>query len=159
MGMVKTGGNYAAALGPTLKARAQYQVDQVLFCPRGEVQETGAANFLLIRDGEILTRSLDSTFLHGVTRDSLLTLARDRGFKVSERVFTVGEMLDWVKSGEAALSGTAAVLAGVGTLIYRGNEHRVASGDVGPLTRELRRQLLAIQQGEVPDRHGWLARA
>src|SRR6202021_3391020 len=81
MGMVKTGGNYAAAMGPTLRARAQYQVDQVLFCPRGEVQETGSANFLLIRDGEILTRSLDSTFLHGVTRDSLLTLARDRGIK------------------------------------------------------------------------------
>jgi branched-chain amino acid aminotransferase len=141
-----------------LRARAQYQVDQVLFCPGGEVQETGAANFLLIRDGELLTRSLDSTFLHGVTRDSLLTLARDRGFKVSERVFQVEEMLDWVKSGEAALSGTAAVLAGVGTLIYRGKEHRVASGDVGALTRELRGQLLAVQQGEAPDRHGWLAR-
>jgi len=110
MGMVKTGGNYAAAMGPTLRARAQYQVDQVLFCPRGEVQETGAANFLLIKSGEILTRSLDSTFLHGVTRDSLLTLARDRGVKVSERVFKVEEMLEWVKSGEAALSGTAAVV-------------------------------------------------
>ena len=120
MGMVKTGGNYAAAMGPTLSARAKYQVDQVLFCPGGQVQETGAANFLLIRDGELLTRGLDSTFLHGVTRDSLLTLARDQGFKVSERVFDVREMLEWVKSGEAALSGTAAVLAGVGTLIYRG---------------------------------------
>jgi branched-chain amino acid aminotransferase len=158
MGMVKTGGNYAAALGPTLKARAQYQVDQVLFCPRGEVQETGAANFLLIRDGEILTRGLDSTFLHGVTRDSLLAMARDRGFKVSERVFHVEEMLEWVKSGEAALSGTAAVLAGVGTLIYRGSEHRVSSAEVGARTRDLRSQLLAIQQGEAPDRHGWLAR-
>jgi branched-chain amino acid aminotransferase len=141
-----------------LRARAQYQVDQVLFCPRGEVQETGAANFLLIKNGEILTRSLDSTFLHGVTRDSLLTLARDRGVKVSERVFNVEEMLDWVKSGEAALSGTAAVLAGVGTLIYRGSEHRVASGEVGALTRDLRSQLLAVQQGEAADRHGWLAR-
>src|ERR1700678_3970174 len=158
MGMVKTGGNYAAAMGPTLAARAKYQADQVLFCPGGEVQETGAANFLLIRDGEILTRGLDSTFLHGVTRDSLLTLARDRGFKVSERVLDVKEMLDWVKSGEAALSGTAAVLAGVGTLIYRGTEHRVAGGDVGPHTRAMRAQLLAIQQGEEPDRHGWLER-
>ncbi|MEA3149261.1 MAG: branched-chain amino acid aminotransferase [Gammaproteobacteria bacterium] len=156
MGMVKTGGNYAAAMGPTLAARAKYQVDQVLFCPGGQVQETGAANFLLVRDGELLTRSLDSTFLHGVTRDSLLTLARDNGYAVAERVFEVEEMLDWVKTGEAALSGTAAVLAGVGTLIYRGAEHRVGSGDVGPLTRALRAQLLAIQQGEAPDRHGWL---
>jgi branched-chain amino acid aminotransferase len=158
MGMVKTGGNYAAALGPTLSARAKFQVDQVLFCPGGEVQETGAANFLLIRDGALLTRGLDATFLHGITRDSLLTLARDRGFAVSERVFDVAEMLEWVKSGEAALSGTAAVLAGVGTLIYRGTEHRVASGEVGPLTRGLRTALVAIQQGEAPDSHGWLER-
>jgi branched-chain amino acid aminotransferase len=158
MGMVKTGGNYAAALGPTLGARAKYQADQVLFCPGGQVQETGAANFVLIRDGELLTRSLDSTFLHGVTRDSLLTLGRDLGYKVSERTFDVKEMLEWVKTGEAALSGTAAVLAGVGTLIYRGTEHRVASGDVGPLTRALRAQLVAVQQGDAPDRHGWLER-
>jgi branched-chain amino acid aminotransferase len=155
MGMVKTGGNYAAALGPTLNARAKYQADQVLFCPGGQVQETGASNFVLIREGELLTRSLDTTFLHGVTRDSLLTLARDLGYKVSERVFDVKEMLEWVKTGEAALSGTAAVLAGAGTLIYRGAEHRVGSGDVGPLTRALRTQLVAIQQGEAPDRHGW----
>jgi branched-chain amino acid aminotransferase len=155
MGMVKTGGNYAAALGPTLNARAKYQADQVLFCPGGQVQETGASNFVLIREGELLTRSLDTTFLHGVTRDSLLTLARDLGYKVSERVFDVKEMLEWVKTGEAALSGTAAVLAGVGTLIYRGAEHRVGSGEVGPLTRALRTQLVAIQQGEAPDRHGW----
>jgi branched-chain amino acid aminotransferase len=127
----------------------------VLFCPGGQVQETGASNFVLIREGELLTRSLDTTFLHGVTRDSLLTLARDLGYKVSERVFDVKEMLEWVKTGEAALSGTAAVLAGVGTLIYRGAEHRVGSGDVGPLTRALRTQLVAIQQGEGPDRHGW----
>jgi branched-chain amino acid aminotransferase len=158
MGMVKTGGNYAAALGPTLSARAKYQIDQVLFSPGGEVQETGASNFVLIRDGELLTRSLDTTFLHGVTRDSLLTLARDLGYKVSERVFDVKEMLEWVKAGEAALSGTAAVLAGVGTLIYRGAEHRVGNGDVGPLTRALRAQLVAIQQGDAPDTHGWLER-
>jgi len=158
MGMVKTGGNYAAALWPTLNARAKHQVDQVLFCPEGQVQETGAANFFLIRDGELLTRSLDSTFLHGVTRDSLLTLGRDLGYTVSERKFDVLEMLDWVHTGEAALSGTAAVLAGVGTLIYAGMEHRVASGEVGPLTRALRAQLIAVQQGDAPDRHGWLER-
>jgi branched-chain amino acid aminotransferase len=88
----------------------------------------------------------------------LLTMARGLGFKVSERVLTVKEMLDWVTAGEAALSGTAAVLAGVGTLIYRGVEHRVASGEVGPQTRALRAQLVAIQRGEAPDTHGWLQR-
>jgi len=158
LGVVKTGGNYAAAMGPTLAARKAWGVDQVLFCPGGEVQETGAANFLLLGEGRVLTRSLDASFLHGVTRDSLLTLARDLGYAVDERVFRVPEMLDWVRTGEAALSGTAAVLAGVGTLVRDGVEHRVGDGQVGAHTRRLRSALVAIQQGEAEDRHGWLRR-
>ncbi len=158
LGMVKTGGNYAAALGPTLAARRRYKADQVLFCPRGEVQETGAANFLLLRQGHILTRALDSTFLHGVTRDSLLRMAPELGYRVEERIFTVEEMLAWVHDGEAALSGTAAVLAGVGTLVRGGAEARVGNGEVGPHSHALRAALVAIQQGTAPDRHGWLTR-
>ena len=158
LGVVKTGGNYAAAMGPTLAARKNHGVDQVLFCPGGEVQETGAANFILLGEGRLLTRSLDSSFLHGVTRDSLLTLARDLGYAVDERVFRVDEMLDWVRTGEAALSGTAAVLAGVGTLVRDGREFKVAGGQVGPHTRRLRTALVAIQQGTAPDRYGWLRR-
>jgi branched-chain amino acid aminotransferase len=157
-GRVKTGGNYAAALGPTLEARKQYKADQVLFCPGGEVQETGAANFLLIKKGKILTRSLDSTFLHGVTRDSLLTMARDDGYTCEERVFNVSEMLEWARDGEAALSGTAAVLAGVGVLIHGGKEHRLSGGEVGPTTLELRQKLVSIQRGEIADRHGWITK-
>ena len=157
-GKVKTGGNYAAALGPTLEARRRYNVDQVLFCPGGSVQETGASNFLLLRAGRVLTRSLDSTFLHGVTRDSVLTLAREEGYDVEERVFDVAEMLEWVRDGEAALSGTAAVLAGVGTLVHHGQEHRVGGGDVGPHTRKLRERLVSIQRGESADKHGWTKR-
>jgi len=159
LGMIKTGGNYAAAMGPTMAARQKHQVDQVLFCPGGEVQETGAANFLLIREDRILTRSLDTTFLHGITRDSLLTIAPDLGFKVEERVFTVGEMLDWVKDGEAALSGTAAVLAGVGTLVCSGGrEYKVGTGEVGPHTRRLRTALVSMQRGEIPTPAGWTTR-
>ena len=158
LGMVKTGGNYAAAMGPTLVARKQFNADQVLFCTGGQVQETGAANFLLIKPGRILTRSLDTTFLHGVTRDSLLTMAREQGMTVEERPFSVDEMIEWVRDGEAALSGTAAVLAGVGTLIRRGHDHIVGNGEVGPETRRLRAALVAIQQGESPDRRGWCKR-
>jgi branched-chain amino acid aminotransferase len=157
-GRVKTGGNYAAALGPTLEARKRYKADQVLFCPGGEVQETGAANFLLIRNGQILTRALDSTFLHGVTRDSLLTMARDEGYKVDERIVTVAEMLEWARDGEAALSGTAAVLAGVGVLIHHDKEYRLSGGEVGPVTQDLRQKLVSIQRGESADRHGWITR-
>jgi branched-chain amino acid aminotransferase len=157
LGVTKTGGNYAAALGPTLAARKAHQVDQVLFAPGGEVQETGAANFLLIRDGHILTRSLDSAFLHGVTRDSLLAMAAGMGYRVEERIFTVDEMLEWVKDGEAALSGTAAVLSGVGTLIREdGVAITVGTGAIGPNTQRLRAALVAIQQGTAPAPEGWL---
>jgi len=159
MGMVKAGGNYAAALGPTIAARKQHEADQVVFCPGGEVQETGAANFLLIRDGRILTRSLDTSFLHGVTRDSILTIAPQLGFQVEERVFTVDEMLEWVKDGEAALCGTAAVLSGVGTLVrHGGREYTVGSGEVGPNTKRLRQALVSMQQGEIPTPPGWITR-
>jgi branched-chain amino acid aminotransferase len=120
------------------------------------VQETGAAKFLLLDEHRLLTRSLDSTFLHGVTRDSVLTLARDLGYAVDERRFDIAEMLEWVSDGEAALSGTAAVLAGVGTLVYRDREIRVGSGEVGTTTQKLRAALVAIQRGEAPDRHSWL---
>ena len=159
MGMIKTGGNYAAALAPTVQARQQYQADQVVFCPGGQVQETGAANFLLIRDGKILTRALDPTILHGVTRDSLLTIAPDMGFRVEERIVTTDEMFEWVKDGEAALCGTAAVLSGVGTLVRSGGrEHRVGNGEIGPNTRRLRAALVAMQMGEVPTPAGWTTR-
>lgn len=159
MGQVKAGGNYAAALGPTIAARQQFQADQVVFCPGGSVQETGAANFLLIRDGKILTRSLDTQFLHGVTRDSILTIAPQLGFAVEERQFSVDEMFDWVKDGEAALCGTAAVLSGVGTLVRKGGkEYPVGGGETGPNTRKLRKALVSMQRGEIPTPAGWITR-
>jgi branched-chain amino acid aminotransferase len=159
MGQVKAAGNYAAALGPTIAARQQHQADQVVFCPGGSVQETGAANFLLIREGKILTRSLDTQFLHGVTRDSILTIAPQLGFSVEERQFTVDEMLAWVKDGEAALCGTAAVLSGVGTLIRKGGkEYPVGGGEVGPNTKRLRKALVSMQRGEIPTPAGWITR-
>jgi branched-chain amino acid aminotransferase len=159
MGQVKAAGNYAAALGPTIAARKNHQADQVVFCPGGSVQETGAANFLLIRDGKILTRSLDTQFLHGVTRDSILTIAPQLGYAVEERQFTVDEMLDWVKDGEAALCGTAAVLSGVGTLIREGGrEIQVGSGEIGPNVKKLRKALVGMQRGEIPTPAGWITR-
>ena len=159
MGMVKAGGNYAAALGPTIAARQQHQADQVVFCPGGSVQETGAANFLLIREGKILTRPLDTSFLHGVTRDSILTIAPQLGFSVEERIFTVDEMLEWVKDGEAALCGTAAVLSGVGTLVREGGrEYKVGGGEIGPNTKRLRKALVSMQRGEIPTPAGWITR-
>ncbi|MGB0899846.1 MAG: aminotransferase class IV, partial [Psychrobium sp.] len=157
-GMIKSGGNYASALRPIMQARDEFKADQVLFCPNGDVQETGAANFLLIDNDEIITKALDESFLHGVTRDSILTLARDMGMKVSERELTVTELLERAaKPGcEAALSGTAAVLAPVGTFIHNGKEHIVGDGKEGPRTQALRKAMNDIQWGLAEDKHNWL---
>ncbi|MFC0446137.1 branched-chain amino acid aminotransferase [Pseudidiomarina halophila] len=160
MGMVKSGGNYASALQPIQRARESVNADQVLFCPGGDVQETGAANFLLIDGDEIITKALDTSFLHGITRDSLLTLAGDMGMKISERELSVDELLERAaKPGtEAALSGTAAVLTPVGTLIRDGRDYPVGGGVQGPTTEKLRTALNAVQWGKAPDKHGWLTR-
>jgi len=91
-----------------------------------------------------------------MTRASILALAKDLGFRVNERDFTVTELLDWVARYEAALSGTAATLTPVGTLVYNGEEIPVRDGNAGPNTEKLRKALQAIQYGDAPDTHGWL---
>lgn len=160
MGMIKSGGNYASALGPIARARDSVDADQILFCPNGDVQETGAANFILIDGNEIITKGLDSSFLHGVTRDSLLKLAADMGMTVSERNISVDELLTRAAkpNTEAALSGTAAVLTPVGTLIHQGRDFAVGTGLAGPSTLKLRQALNDIQWGKAADQHGWLTR-
>lgn len=157
-GMVKTGGNYASALRCIQEARTAFGADQVLFCPGGEVQETGAANFLLLDDTRIMTKELDSAILHGVTRDSLLSLGAQIGYEIVERDFTVDQLLDWAGHGEAALSGTAAVLASVGSIVRGGVEHRVGDGGIGASATRLREALCGIHAGEAEDSFGWLTR-
>ena len=128
----------------------------MLFCPDGDVQETGAANFLLISDEEIITKPLDSTFLHGMTRDSILRLAGDNGYRINEKNITVDELLELVKTHEATLSGTAVCLSPVGSLVYHGDEIMVRDGRPGPNTVRLRKALQDVQCGQAPDTHGWL---
>lgn len=154
-GQIKTGANYAMALGVTRRAAAEHGADQVLFAPGGDIQETGAANFLMIDEDTVVTRGLDSTFLHGVTRDSLLVLARDRGLAVEERHISVDELAGKVATAEAALAGTAAVLAPIGTLVIKGEQVAVRDGRPGPQALALRERLLAVQRAEVEDRWGW----
>lgn len=154
-GEVKTGANYAMALGVTLQAGERYGADQVLFAPDGDVQETGAANFLLIDDDRVVTRALDRSFLHGSTRDAILTLASDLGYQVEERTITVDELEAWCAHGEAALAGTAAVLSGVGAVVIGGRRVTMGDGHVGPNSLRLRQALVDVQQGRSADAHGW----
>ena len=154
-GRVKAGANYAMALGITRHAREQHGADQVLFAPDGDVQETGASNFLVIDGDRIVTRALDESFLHGVTRDSVLTLAAESGYEIEERDVHVDELVDRAADVEMTLSGTAAVLAPVGTLVHDGQRITVGDGGPGTRTTKLRESLLAIQRAEAPDRWGW----
>lgn len=153
-GQVKAGANYAMALAITMRARA-HGADQVLFAPGGCVEETGASNFMLLDDTRLVTKALDGSFLAGVTRDSVLALARELGYRVEERDITVDELLAWIAKGEGALVGTAAVMAGVGSFIYHGERFQVRDGVVGPNTLRLRQALVAVQHGHAPDRWGW----
>jgi len=155
-GQAKTGGNYAASLRLVLAAKKEHGAKQVLFCPDKDVQETGAANFLIINDKQVMTKPLSDDFLHGITRDSVLRIAESLGYLVVERDFTVDELREMAPTSEAALSGTAAVLAGVGSLIIDGEEVTVGSGEVGPNTKKLRKALTNIQQGQTADPFGWL---
>ncbi|MET0420820.1 MAG: branched-chain amino acid aminotransferase [Acidimicrobiia bacterium] len=157
-GRVKSGANYAMALVPTMQARAALGVDQVLFAPGGIVQETGASNFLLIDGEQVVTPELTESFLHGVTRDSVLHIATDLGYQAEERTVTVDDVLAWAArpDAEAALSGTAAVIAGVGELVHAGERIKVGNGDIGSHTLRIRQALTDVQTGRAADTHGWL---
>ena len=100
--------------------------------------------------------ALASSFLPGIPRASILHLAAATGYKVSERNFTVDELLQLVATYEAALSGTAATLSPVGCLVYNGKEIVVRDGGAGPNVQKLRAALQDIQKGVAPDTHDWL---
>lgn len=154
MGRVKCGGNYASAMPWVLRAKAEYQANQVLFCPNGDVQETGASNFALIYKNEIITKPLTDEFLHGVTRDSVLKVGADLGFKINERNFTVDELKAAIEDGaEAILTGTAAVVSPVTSFVFAGQEIAVQSQEKG---NEIRKAITNIQYGHTEDKYNWL---
>ena len=154
MGRIKCGGNYASALPWLSEAQQKYGANQVLFCPNGDVQETGAANFMLIDGDTIRTKGLTDEFLHGVTRDSVLKVAKDLGYNIDERNFTVAELQKAIEGGaEAILTGTAAVISPVTSFVIDGKEIPVASQEKALAIREA---ITAIQYGDAADRYGWI---
>ena len=154
-GQVKTGGNYAASLTSVTHAKEKYGADQVLFCPGGQVQETGAANFILIKGKQIITKRTDGSILPGITRDSILKLAASQGYQVMELDYNVQELLQWLPESEAFLSGTAAVLSPVGSMVYQGIEHQVGDGQIGEQSMQLKSLLTDIQTGKNQDVFDW----
>lgn len=155
-GAVKSGGNYASALGLVMDAQEKYQAQQVIFAPNGDVQETAAANCLLINDKEILTKGLSQAFLPGITRDSILQVAEKLGYKINERDIQAQELIDWLADGEVALSGTAAVLAPVTEVVYQDKVYTVNGGKESHNSMKLRAALNDIQRGASEDWFNWL---
>lgn len=164
-GSAKCGGNYASSLLPTRIAK-EHGCQQVLFTDSATddtIDELGGMNIFLVRsDGTLVTPRLNGNILDGVTRRSLIALAKDRGHAVEERDVTVSEWRDGVADGsitEAFACGTAAVITPIGRLI--GEEGTIVDfGDRAPgeLTMSLREELTGIQFGTVADRHGWVHR-
>ncbi len=152
-GMVKSGANYAMALGPTLDAKRDHGADQVLFAQGDDITETGASNFFMADDDRLVTRHLDESFLHGVTRNSVIQLAADLGYEVEERPITVSELASW--SGEVFLSGTAAVIAPVGTVVAGDARVTIGHGQPGVNTLKIREALTTLLTGDAPDPYGW----
>ena len=160
-GEAKTPGNYAGSLAGTEKALASgYQ--QVLWLDAVErryIDEVGAMNIAFVYRGKhIRTPELSGAILQGVTRDSLLKLAPDLGYPVTEDRIDINEVIRDLASGEITEAfgmGTGAVIAPVGRLNYQGTNHNVASGEPGPVARTLLKSLTDIQYGRVRDPYGW----
>jgi branched-chain amino acid aminotransferase len=137
---------------------------QVLFLDSGEgkyIEELGGMNIVFVyKDGTIVTPDSDS-ILEGITRDSILQLAKDRGHKVERRQMTIDEWRDGAASGdivEVFACGTAAVVTPIAQL--KAADFTIGSEDApaGELTMSLRQELTDIQYGRVADRHGWMMR-
>lgn len=161
MGEAKTGGNYACSIKAGEEAQKK-GYSQVLWLD-GEtmkyVQEVGAMNMLFIIDGVLVTAPLEGSILPGITRDSILTIARDEGIKVEERRLSIDELMDAGISGrlsEAFGTGTAAVVSPVGRLTYKDCTVTVQDGGIGRLTRHFYDTLTGIQWGRIADARGWI---
>jgi branched-chain amino acid aminotransferase len=163
-GAAKCGGNYAASLVPQGEAMGRGH-DQVVFLDAEQhrfVEELGGMNlFYVFDDGTLLTPPLTGTILPGITRDSLLTLAREEGLTVREERYTIDQWRDDAASGqlvECFACGTAAVVTPVGKVASREGEFTIGGGGPGQLTQKLKARLVALQRGEAPDPHRWMMR-
>ncbi|MCW4459282.1 branched-chain amino acid aminotransferase [Microbacterium sp. MPKO10] len=162
-GAAKSGGNYAASLLPQAEAQ-RHGCSQVLFADpsTGRIDEAGSMNvFFVTQEGALLTPAVTGSILEGITRDSIMQIARERGREVVERDLQLDEMLDGIASGaitEIFATGTAAVVTPISRLADRDREWVTADAKTGPVARELRAELTGIQHGRIADRHGWMHR-
>jgi branched-chain amino acid aminotransferase len=163
-GEAKCGGNYAASL-VAQKQAATKGCDQVVWLDAVErkwVEEMGGMNLYFVKGSgkgaTVITPKLTGTLLPGITRDSILTVAKDLGYKVEEVMLSIDDWRDGVASGEITeifACGTAAVVSAVGAAKSEFGTWTTGDGKPGPITMQIRETLLGIQHGTIEDKHGW----
>ena len=160
IGYCKAAGNYAASLYAS-KLAGEMGYTQVLWLDAVErkyIEEVGTSNIFFVIGEELITPPLSGSILPGVTRDSVIQIARSWEFNVSERQLSIDEIIAASANGslkEAFASGTAAIISPVGQIYYKGKEHIINSGKTGHLTERLYNEILQIQYGEKEDPFGW----
>jgi branched-chain amino acid aminotransferase len=161
LGEAKTSGNYAASLYAAEEAHRQGYT-QVLWLDgveRKYVEEVGSMNIFFVIDGELITPELNGSILPGITRASVLALARSWKLPVAERKISIEEVMDAHRSGklqEVFGSGTAAVISPVGEIRYGDKNITIAEGRVGPLAKKFFEAITDIQYGREKDTMGWI---
>jgi len=162
-GAVKCGGNYAASLRAQAEA-IDHGCDQVVFLDaieRRYIEELGGMNvFFVFDDGSLLTPPL-GTILPGITRDSIIALAKASGARVREEAYTIDQWRTDAASGklkEAFACGTAAVISPIGKVCSASGDFLISGGAAGPVAMGLRKKLVDIQYGRAADPHDWIRR-
>ncbi len=160
-GAVKCGGNYAASNRAGEKA-AQVGYSQVLWLDgvhRKYIEEVGAMNVMFKIGDEIVTPMLTGSILPGITRKSCIEVLKNMGYRVSERLLAVDELVEALENGnlkEAWGCGTAAVVSPIGKFRYNDKEYDVNGGEIGEVTKKLYDTLTGIQWGKIEDTYGWI---
>jgi branched-chain amino acid aminotransferase len=161
MGFTKAAANYASSIlaGEIAKKVGYTQVLWLDGVERRYIEEVGSMNICFQIGDELITPSLNGSILPGITRDSVLVLAREMGLKVSERQIAIDEVFGANDKGQLKDvfgTGTAAVVSPVGELNWDGKIIHINGGKPGAMALELYDKLTGIQYGRVPDTHGWI---
>ena len=164
IGFAKTGGNYAASILAGVKAKKNGYA-QVLWLDgvhQRYIEEVGAMNMMFVyEDKKIVTPALNGSILPGITRDSVLQLAKKMGYEIEEARMDINDVAADIKAGritEAFGTGTAAVVSPVSKLCYQGEELQIGDGGIGHITMDLYNTLTGIQFGKIEDPMGWVVK-
>jgi len=162
-GFAKTGGNYAAALKPAVDAQKE-GFNQLIWTDSKTheyVEESGTMNLMFVINDTLLTAPTGDTILNGITRDSILQLARDKGMAVEERPIKVTEVLEAIENGtmqEAFGAGTAATVAPIKLIHHEGKDYELPPVDGWKYSKEFLETLNKIKTGQIEDPHNWIMR-